>query len=102
MQTKSVIRLRDTERTYDFAAVEGRGHEADRKVARLLCKQTAPTVAESVEQPPPCPGCGQCCFGEIKTRQFGMRAGPIEPKEARLDNPRWPSGVFGTNSAAKC
>jgi hypothetical protein len=31
-----------------------------------------------------------------------MRAGPIEPKEARLDNPRWPSGVFGTNSAAKC
>ena len=43
----------------DFATISNAAHEAGRKVARLLCEQTASRCAESAEHEQPCPGCGQ-------------------------------------------
>ena len=72
----------------NFAAIEQRAHEAGRKVARLLCEQTASQCAESAEQEQPCPGCGQACAGTIQERPLETRDGPISLKEARHFCPR--------------
>ncbi len=72
----------------DFATIEQRAHEAGRKVARLLCEQTASQCAESAEHEQPCPGCGQACAGTIQERPLETRDGPISLKEARHSCPR--------------
>jgi hypothetical protein len=60
-----------------FAAIEQRAHEAGRKVARLLCEQTASQPASSAEEQQSCPDCGRSYSGEIEARQLETRDGPI-------------------------
>ena len=52
-----------------------RAHEAGRKVARLLCEQTASQCAESAEHEQPCPGCGQASPEPCKSDRWRPATG---------------------------